>query len=102
MKIQHSKLTKKQRIKLIEHFVAGSTARTTAAIVDVNKNTAQLFFHRLRELIAEKGESGLVFGGEVEADESYFGGKRKGKRGRGSAGKVPVFWAFKTRRKGFC
>jgi len=24
-------------------------------------------------------------------DESYFGGKRKGKRGRGSQGKIPVF-----------
>lgn len=30
-------------------------------------------------------------GGEVEMDESYFGGRRKGKRGRGAAGKVPVF-----------
>ena len=29
--------------------------------------------------------------GEVEADEAYFGGRRKGKRGRGAAGKVPVF-----------
>ena len=29
--------------------------------------------------------------GEVELDESYFGGKRKGNRGRGAAGKVPVF-----------
>lgn len=29
--------------------------------------------------------------GEIEADESYFGGKRKGNRGRGAAGKVPVF-----------
>ncbi|NLX49852.1 MAG: IS1595 family transposase, partial [Methanospirillum sp.] len=28
---------------------------------------------------------------EVELDESYFGGRRKGKRGRGAAGKVPVF-----------
>ena len=27
----------------------------------------------------------------MEADESYFGGRRKGKRGRGAAGKVPVF-----------
>jgi len=26
-----------------------------------------------------------------EAEESYFGGKRKGKRDRGAAGKVPVF-----------
>jgi len=32
------------------------------------------------------------FSGEFEADESYFGGKRRGKRGRGAAGKVPVYW----------
>lgn len=32
-------------------------------------------------------------------DESYFGGKRKGKRGRGSAGKVPVFGVLKSNRK---
>lgn len=29
--------------------------------------------------------------GIIEMDESYFGGKRKGNRGRGAAGKVPVF-----------
>ena len=29
--------------------------------------------------------------GELELDESYFGGRRKGKRGRGAAGKVAVF-----------
>lgn len=33
--------------------------------------------------------------GEVEADESYFGGKRKGKHGRGAVGKVPVFGLLK-------
>lgn len=33
--------------------------------------------------------------GEVEADESYFGGVRKGKRGRGAAGKVAVFGLLK-------
>jgi transposase len=31
----------------------------------------------------------------VEIDESYFGGRRKGKRGRGAAGKVPVFGLLK-------
>ena len=64
----------------MEHFVAGTTARTAAEIVGVNKNTAQLFFHRLRDIIAIKQDSSIVFEGEVEADESYFGGKRKGKR----------------------
>jgi len=29
--------------------------------------------------------------GEIEADESYFGGKRKGKRVRGSRNKTIVF-----------
>ena len=36
-----------------------------------------------------------MFGGEVEVDESYFGGRRKGKRGRGAAGKIPVFGLLK-------
>lgn len=31
-----------------------------------------------------------AFSGEIELDESYFGGHRKGNRGRGSRGKVPV------------
>jgi len=101
MKIRYSKLTKKQRLKLMEHFVAGTTARTAAELIGVNKNTAQLFFHRLREIIAEKQDSGLVFEGEVEVDESYFGGKRKGKRGRGAAGKVPVFGLLKRGGKVF-
>ena len=33
----------------------------------------------------------MFLSGEVELDEAYFGGHRKGKRGRGAAGKVPVF-----------
>ena len=37
----------------------------------------------------------MPFFGEIEVDESYFGGKRKGKRGRGASGKVPVFGLLK-------
>jgi transposase len=40
-------------------------------------------------------EIDTVFSGEIEFDESYFGGKRKGQRGRGAAGKVPVFGLLK-------
>jgi len=32
-----------------------------------------------------------LLNGEVELDESYFGGRCKGKRGRGAGHKVPVF-----------
>ena len=85
----------------MEHFVAGSTARTAAEIVGVNKNTAQLFFHKLRVLITKNQQMGVVFQGEIEADESYFGGRRKGKRGRGAAGKIPVFGLLKRGGKVF-
>lgn len=36
-----------------------------------------------------------IFDGCIELDESYFGGVRKGKRGRGAAGKVVVFGILK-------
>ena len=38
-------------------------------------------------------------GGEIEVDESYFGGKRKGRCGRGAAGKIPVFGLLKRGEK---
>ena len=40
-----------------------------------------------------------MFGGEIEVDESYFGGRRKGNRGRGAADKIPVFGLFKRSEK---
>ncbi|HEX4068661.1 MAG TPA: IS1595 family transposase [Candidatus Babeliales bacterium] len=97
-KSRKSRLPKKKISKLMEHFVAGTTARTAASLVEVNRNTATNFYRRWREMIAKNIEDLSVFDGEVEADESYFGGRRKGKRGRGAAGKVPVFGLLK--RKG--
>jgi transposase len=74
-----------------------ATARCAADLVKVNSKTAVYYFHRLREIIAYQldQEANTVFSGEIEVDESYFGGKRKGQRGRGAAGKVPVFGLLK-------
>ena len=94
MYARKSRLTPRQQSKLIEHFVAGATARATSEIVGVNVKTATAFFMRIRQLIASKMPS-YELSGEVEADESYFGGKRKGKRGRGAGGKVAVFGLLK-------
>jgi transposase len=90
-----SRLPRRTQLRLIEHFVAGTTARTAADLVGVNRNTATLYFHKLRETIAERIADESPFGGEVEIDESYFGGHRKGKRGRGAAGKTVVFGLLK-------
>lgn len=94
MYTRKSRLTPRQQSRLIEHFVAGTTARAASELIGVQANTAIRFFMRLRQLIASKLPS-YQLSGEVEADESYFGGKRKGKRGRGSAGKVAVFGLLK-------
>jgi len=93
--MRKSRLKKVKQERLIEHFVAGATARTTSALVGVNKNTAAYYFHRLREVIYQATEDETPFCGEIEVDESYFGGRRKGKRGRGAAGKIPVFGLLK-------
>ena len=79
--MKRSKLSKDKQLKLIEHFVAGTTARTTSVLVGVNKTTASYYFLRLRELIFEyeKEKEEEVFNGEIEVDESYFGGKKKEK-----------------------
>lgn len=78
----------------MELFVAGSTARAAAELVGVQPNTAIRYFMRLRQLIASKLPS-FALSGEVETDESYFGGVRKGRRGRGASGKVAVFGLLK-------
>ena len=98
MYTRRSRLSVRQQSRLIEHFVAGSTARASSEIVGVQANTAIRFFMRLRQLIASKLPSYRLCG-EVEADESYFGGKRKGKRGRGAGGKVAVFGLLKRGRR---
>ena len=64
-------------------------------------NTAYRAVQTIRYAIlahSDEDDFGLL-GGEVEWDESYFGGSRKGKRGRGASGKVPVFGILKWNGK---
>ena len=64
----------------------------------MHRPTATLFCHKLRETIAgHPVREAPDLGGESEADESYFGNGRKGKRGRGAAGKVDVVMTADTR-----
>lgn len=95
--MRKSRLSRVKQNKLIEHFVAGTTARTAADLVGVNRKTAAYYFHRLRVIISQhlEQEADEHLSGEIEVDESYFGGKRKGKRGRGAGGKTPVFGLLK-------
>lgn len=94
---RRSRLSLSIQIELIKYICAGVTARSAAELSGVNRNTAILFFHKLREAIHDKiiSDELPMMSGEVELDESYFGGRRKGKRGRGAGGKIPVFGLLK-------
>jgi len=94
-----ARLRKNKIKKLIECFVADISATQAGKLVKVNRNTVNLWFRSFREKILkyQEHENGS-FHGEVELDESYFGGPRKKihaldrrKRGRGAENKVPVF-----------
>jgi transposase len=100
VKLKHSRLNESQTKKLLDFFVSGATARVASDLVGVNRNTATHFYDKIRQIIAFNLEKDSPFlDGEVEVDESYFGGARKGKRGRGAAGKVPVFGLLKRNGK---
>ncbi len=96
MYVKHCKLTNYQQLRLMEYFVAGTPARTAADLVGIHRNSSIRFFHKLCSSIAHKQQNRAAqFCEEIEVDESYFGGHRKGKRGRGAAGKVIVFGLLK-------
>ena len=63
------------------------------SITNINRNTINKIFNGIRQrILLDFNLSSAKFSGEIELDESYFGAKRvRGKRGRGAAGKTPVF-----------
>jgi transposase len=80
-----------QWLWMIKLFDLEVSTRKAAYELDISYPTALRAMDAIRSAIIANSQPPRELGGEVEADESYFGGKRKGKRGRGAAGKVPVF-----------
>ncbi|MCL1919593.1 MAG: IS1595 family transposase [Kiritimatiellaeota bacterium] len=83
--------------KILMCFCVDITAGKTALLLGYNRHTAERYFTLFRERILEYQHQALMpFAGEIELDESYFGARRvRGKRGRGAAGKTPVFGVLK-------
>ena len=97
--IKNSKLTNRQVGSLIDYFVLEVPAIKAATMLSINRHSAERIYTIIRINIARECEKESPLGGEVEVDESYFGGKRKGQRGRGAADKVPVFGILKRNGK---
>jgi len=72
---------------LISNSKNGVSAMELQRQIGVTYKTAWRMAHQIRKLMQSGGG---MLSGIVEADETYIGGKRPGKRGRGAAGKTAV------------
>ena len=92
-----NKISTQKRNKIFACFCEDITATATAKLAGVNRNTVNYYYNKIRKiLLLESLQEGGIETGEFELDESYFGAKRvRGKRGRGAAGKTPVFGLLK-------
>lgn len=85
----------KKWLWIIKLFELEVSARKTAQQVQLSYPTVLKAVTLLRiAIVAHNKDSQEFLNGEIELDETYFGGRRKGKRGRGAAGKVPVFGIY--------
>jgi transposase len=76
----------------IKLFESDASVREVAHQLDLSYNTVYDLFCLFRQSIVRTDrDTSFTLSGEIEMDESYFGGRRKGNRGRGAAGKIPVF-----------
>jgi len=66
----------------------GISAKQLERELGVTYKTAWRMFTQIRKLLTNEA---LALFGEIEIDETYVGGKRPGKRGRGAEGKTVVF-----------
>lgn len=96
-----NRLSKYKVKKIIWCFCEDIDATKTSRLLGINRNTINRYFNQFRQAIfLDSVFSSRMDWGEFELDESYFGKKRvRGKRGRGAAGKTPVFGLLKREGK---
>src|SRR3989344_8381604 len=82
----------KKDLEILYYFYLELSARKTAKELETHYNTVQSRFMQFRKNIYKHCiEEEKILNGELELDESYFGGKRKGNRVRGANNKTIVF-----------
>src|SRR4028119_671854 len=98
---RRSRISEKKFRQLAHCFSRDLCATDTAALTRLTTKTVNSIYLKIRSRIAQQCERHSPFAsGEVEVDECYFGARRvRGKRGRGAAGKTPVFGVLKRQGK---
>jgi len=94
--IKRSHISEKKFKEILKYFCCDETSNKTAIYTNISRNTVNKIFDKIRKRIFSLSANLTKDSGEFELDESYFGAKRvRGKRGRGAAGKTPVFGLLK-------
>ncbi len=75
-------------IYLMTQSKNGISQLELARQVGVSPNTGAALYHKLAQVMLER-DMDKPLSHKVEMDDAYWGGKRKGKRGRGSENKTP-------------
>jgi len=79
-------------LALIKLFELSVSANMASEQMQLDYKTTLKAFDTIRySILEELAKTDRVLKGEIEADEAYFGGKRKGNRGRGARNKTIVF-----------
>ncbi len=87
-------------LAIIKLFELSVSAKTASEQIQLSYKTTLKAFDTIRySILEELAKSDRVLKGEIEADEAYFGGKRKGNRGRGARNKTIVFGILERRGK---
>ena len=82
----------KRDLEILYYFYLEISARRAANELELNYKTVQSRFMNFRKSINEYSKQEMKkLNGELELDETYLGGKRKGKRGRGANNKAIAF-----------
>ena len=90
--INQGRLTCVQWLSLIKLFELEVSVRKMSQQMGLSYRAVYRAVSAIRfSILSHARDAEGFLDGEIELDESDFGGKRKGKRGRGAAGKVPVF-----------
>ena len=98
--INRSRISEAKFREVTKYFSLDLDAQKIALLTRLNRNTVNRYVSLFRKRIAEICETETPFKSIIEVDESYFGAKRiRGKRGRGAAGKIPVFGILQRRGK---
>jgi len=98
--INHGRLSCIQWLSIIKLFELELSVRRIAEQMKLSYNTVYRAIETIRySILAHAEDAPDLLSGEIELDESYFGGRRKGNRGRGAAGKVPVLGILERQGK---